>query len=224
DDWRSLPRGITPRAVERATAQPTLVETFEDYDVGETPLEVADKEGAAEAVVTDREPASGTRCLRFVDAAEAAVWKPHWCVERTPASGTVRMHCALKNDLDQPATIGLEFRDWAGGSKLEGRYFIGPSLRFTADGTVQAVTPGAAGWMTVGRYDLGRWLRVEVEFEEGAGKPKTYTLRLTGPDGATATKDGLTFCQPEFEACAWCGFVGIDAKPAVFYVDDIRLE
>jgi len=224
DDWRSLPRGITPRAVERATAQPTLVETFEDYDVGETPLEVADKEGAAEAVVTDREPATGTRCLRFVDAAEAAVWNPHWAVERTPASGTVRMQCALKNDLEQPATIGLEFRDWAGGSKLEGRYFIGPSLRFTADGTVQAATPGAASWMTVGRYDLGRWLRVEVEFEEGAGKPKTYTLRLTGPDGATATREGLPFSQPEFDACTWCGFVGIDAQPAVFYVDDIRLE
>jgi len=97
-------------------------------------------------------------------------------------------------------------------------------LRFNPDGSVQAAGLGAAGWMTVGRYDLGRWLRVEVEFEEGAGKPKTYTLRLTGPDGATATRDGLPFFQPEFDARAWCGFVGIDAKPAVFYVDDIRLE
>ena len=183
-----------------------------------------DKEGAAEAVVTDREPATGTRCLRFVDAAEAAVWKPHRCVQRTPASGTVRMHCALKNDLDQPATIGLEFRDWAGGSKLGGRFFTGPFLRFIPDGSVQAATPGAAGWMTVGRYDLGRWLRVEVEFEEGAGKPKMYTLRLTGPDGATTSKEGLPFYQPEFEVCAWCGFNGLDAKPAVFYVDAIRLE
>ncbi|MFN6189324.1 MAG: hypothetical protein ACK48S_00175, partial [Planctomycetia bacterium] len=58
---------------------------------------------------------------------------------------------------------------------------------------VQAAGPGAAGWMTVGRYDLGRWLRVEVEFAEGADKPKTYALRLTGPDGATTAKEGLPF-------------------------------
>jgi len=97
-------------------------------------------------------------------------------------------------------------------------------LRFNPDGSVQVAGPGAAGWMTVGRYDLGRWLRVEVEFEEGDAKPKTYALRLTGPDGATTAKEGLPFLQPEFQGCTWCGFVGIDAKPAVFYVDDIRLE
>lgn len=27
-----------------------------------------------------------------------------------------------------------------------------------------------------------------------------------------------------FQVCTWCGLAGIDAKPAVFYVDDIRLE
>jgi hypothetical protein len=65
---------------------------------------------------------------------------------------------------------------------------------------------------------------VEVEFEEGAAKPKTYTLRLTGTDGATTTKDGLPFRHPAFQLCTWCGFVGLDTKPAVFFVDDIELQ
>ena len=65
---------------------------------------------------------------------------------------------------------------------------------------------------------------MEVEFEEGAAKPKTYTLRLSGTDGSTATKGGLPFRNPAFQLCTWCGFVGLDTKPAVFFVDDIELQ
>ena len=228
DAWRSLPRGIQHRAVERAAAPPPpkmFAEGFEDYDVGESPPGAVGKEGTAEATVTDREPASGQRCLRFVDAADVTAWKPHWYVQRVPGTGKVRMRCFLKNDSSQPATIGLEFRDWFGGSQPGDRYLTGPYVRFHPDGTVQADGgPGRAGWITVGRYDLGRWLRVEVEFEEGEAKPKTYTLRLTTADGSTTTKEGLPFRSPAFKLCTWCGFVGLDTKPAVFYVDDFHLE
>ena len=65
---------------------------------------------------------------------------------------------------------------------------------------------------------------MEVEFEEGESKPKTYTLRLNGADGATIAKENLPFRSPAFQLCTWCGFAGQDTKPAVFYVDDIRLE
>jgi hypothetical protein len=226
--WRALPRNIVHRAVERAASPPpqkVFIEDFEDYDVGESPSGAVSKEGGAEAVVTDWEPASGQRCLRFVDAAGVTAWKPHWCVQRTPGGGDVRMQCFLKNDAAQPATIGLEFRDWFGGSQAGDRYLTGPYVVFQPDGTVQADGgPGQASWITVGRYDLGRWLRVEVEFEEGEAKPKTYTLRLTGADGSTTTKEDLPFRNSTFQLCTWCGFVGLDTKPAVFYADDIHLE
>mgnify|MGYP003872972005 CR=1 FL=1 len=227
ESWRGLPRGVTHRTVERAAAsalRKEFVEGFEDYDVGEAPPGAVAKEGQAEAAVTDREPASGQRCLRFVDAAGVTDWKPHWYVQRTPGAGKVRMRCFLKNDAAQPATIGLEFRDWFGGSQPGDRYATGPYLRFLPDGVVQACTgPSQAGWVPVGRYELGRWLGVEVEFEEGEGKPKTCTLRLIAADGTT-TKEGLPFCNPAFKLCTWCGFVGLDTKPAVFYVDDVHLE
>jgi hypothetical protein len=226
--WRALARGVTHRTVERVVSPPpqkVFTEGFEDYDVGESPSTATGKEGGAEVTVTDRAPASGQRCLRFVDAAGVTAWKPHWCVQRTPSTGKVLMRCFLKNDADQPATIGLEFRDWFGGSNPGEGYLTGPYLQLRPDGTVQADgRPGQAGGITVGRYDLGRWLRVEVEFMEGEAKPKTYTLRLTGANNSTTTKEGLPFRSPAFKLCTWCGFVGLDTKPAVFYLDDIHLE
>lgn len=219
--WRAMPRRVAHRAVERAASPPpktTFADNFEDYDAGENPPGAVPKEGGAEAAVTDREPASGQRCLRFADAAGATAWKPHWCAQRTAGSGKVRMRCCVKNDAAQPATFDLEFRDWLGGSQPGDRYLTGPHIRFQPDGTVQA------GGAPVGKCKPGEWLRVEVEFEEGDAKPKTYTLRLTSADGSTVAKDGLPFRNPAFKLCTWFGFSGTDTKTAVFYVDDVQLE
>jgi hypothetical protein len=65
---------------------------------------------------------------------------------------------------------------------------------------------------------------VEVEFAEGEAQPKTYTLRLTSADGATVTKTGLPFRDPDFKLCTWFGFSGSDVKAAEFFVDEIQLE
>ena len=225
--WRALPRGVTHRTLERAAPPPQRVflEDFEDYDVSESPAGAVGNEGGAEAVVTDQHPASGQRCLRFTDAAGVTAWKPHWCVQRTPGSGKVQMRCHLKNGAAQPATIGLEFRDWFGGSQPDDRYVSGPYLHFGPDGVVRVEGPGGpAARIDAGRYELDRWVRVEIEFEEGVSKPKTYTLRLTGADGATIAKEDLPFQNPAFQLCTWCGFVGLDTKPAVFFVDDIHLK
>jgi hypothetical protein len=216
-----MPRRVAHRAVERAASPPpktTFADNFEDYDAGENPPGAVPKEGGAEAAVTDREPASGQRCLRFADAAGATAWKPHWCAQRTAGSGKVRMRCCVKNDAAQPATFDLEFRDWLGGSQPGDRYLTGPHIRFQPDGTVQA------GGAPVGKCKPGEWLRVEVEFEEGDAKPKTYTLRLTSAGGSTVAKDGLPFRNPAFKLCTWFGFSGTDTKTAVFYVDDVQLE
>gem|GEM_PF-6516514 len=65
---------------------------------------------------------------------------------------------------------------------------------------------------------------MEVEFDEGEAKPKSYTSRLTMADGAPATKEGLPFRSPHFKLCTWRGFVGLDTKPAAVDVSDIRRE
>ena len=65
---------------------------------------------------------------------------------------------------------------------------------------------------------------MDVQFEEGEGKPKTYTLRFGPLGGALTALTDLPFRSEAFKSCTWCGFAGMDDKRAVFYVDDFRLE
>lgn len=225
--WRDLPRGITHRTVERPPASALdeggpVVEDFEDYDVGECPAKGLPKEGGTGVVVTDESPAQGARCAKFIDAAGATAWKPHWFVDRKAGSGKVRMRCAVKMDAGQPAMIDLEIRDWHGGSRSDGRYLTGPHVRFLPDGTVQA--SGALAWCVIGSCEPGRWSRVEIEFEEGEGKAKTYSVTLAPDGGGAIARDGLPFRDAEFKLCTWCGFSGAEARAGRFFVDDLRLE
>ncbi len=225
--WRDLPRAVTHRAVERPPASALdaggpVAEDFEDYDVGECPANALPGEAGSEVVVTDRSPSRGRRCAKFIDAAGATAWKPHWFVGRVPGSGKVRLRCAVRNDAAQPATIDLELRDWHGGSRRDGKYLTGPHVRFLPDGTVQ--TSGGPGWTVIGRFELGRWLRVELEFEEGEGKGKAYALRVVPEGGEAVERDGLPFRSGDFSLCTWCGFSGAAATPGVFFVDDLIFE
>ena len=195
-------------------------EDLEDYDVGEQPEGAIAPEGGAQVTVTDLLPATGERCMEFTDAPGVTVWKPHWCVWRTPRPGTVRFQCAVRNDPTTPATIELEFRDWdvnAGAA-----YSTGPYIRFLPNGTVSYARGNE--WVPIGQYRIGQWTHVEVEFEQGAGKPKTFTFRLGEQGGPTKATEGLPFRSDAFEECTWVGFAGVDQNTAVFYVDDVRID
>ena len=222
--WRRLPQTVVNRAYEAATAPPEpwpIRDDFEDYAVGEQPDGAVEDEKGARIAVTDREPASGRHCIRFDDAPGATAWKPHWCRLFGRREGRFRMQCSVRNDPAQPATFDLEFRDWTPPALLR----TGPHLRFQPDGTVQVPGgPGQGAWVPVGRFPLGRWLRVEVEFDQGAGKPKTYALRITEPGGTSVVKAALPFRHAAFTRCSWVGFAGMDVKTATFYVDDITVE
>lgn len=223
--WRNLPAGLTHRLVERGLPKNEQVQTmdFEDFEPGETPPDAVAKEGGAFVAVTDEKPASGKRCLRFVDAPDATSWKPHWYVMRTPGTGTVRASCSVRNDPAQPGTIHLEFRDWFGGSRTDDSYATGPFVQFLANGDVQAAA-GAQGWTTLGRVPLGEWARLEVEFPEGQPQGRTWSVRLTSAGGVNVSRTGLPFHSPDFKVCTWFGVSGADKKSALFYLDDFHIE
>jgi len=227
ESWTALPRTVTHRTYEEPP--PPEEETgcveadFDDYDVGERPVGAVAQEGNARVAVTDRDPASGPLCLQFVDAPGVTVWKPHWFARRTPGAGMVRLQCFVKNDPDEPAMFDLEFRDWPPG--VGPKFATGPHVRFFPDGAVKyAANSGQAQWIALGTYELGKWLRVEVEFEEGEAKPKTWKVRFGRPGAAMTTRELLPFRHPAFRVCTWVGFAGMDEKRAAFYVDDLRLE
>lgn len=221
-EWKALPLSITHRTFEAAPppeiAEWLLRDDFEDYDAGEAPTGALPAEGGARVTVTDREAASGRQSMRFEDASDATAWKPHWYAWFEPRDGVLRMQCSVRNDPSQPATFQIEFRDWPQGEP----YRTGPHLRFLPDGTVQ--TAAGSHWNEVGKIVPDQWTRVEIQFEQGAGKPKTYSLRLAGPSEEIAKKDGLSFQSGDFARCSWLGIMGVDTKAAAFSVDDLKLE
>ena len=217
--WTQLPAGLAHRTYEEAPPGP-IVEDFEYYEPGEEPAGAVTATETTSVTVIDDNPASGVRCARFVDGSDPEAWRPHWWIRRKPGEGTVRMACSVRNDPDQPATFGFEFRDWP---KMGGAtYATGPHLRFMPDGTLQAVDGPA--WRVIGRCDLGEWVRVEVTFQEAADAEKTYTVKLDAPAEAGTTTDALSFRHDTFSAANWFGFAGMGNERAAFYVDDFRLE
>ncbi len=223
DEWRRLPDALVHRTYEEAPPVDEggpIVEGFEDYEPGDEPAGAVTATATTSVAVTADSPASGVRCLRFVDGPDVDTWRPHWFARRKPGDGEVRLTCSIRNDADQPATISLEFRDWPGMAGAT--YTTGPHLRLMPDGAIQA-TDGAE-WREIGRHELGEWLRVEVTFREGEGAEGTYTV-THGPVGeAGTTTEGVSFRDEAFSACNWCGFAGMGDEPAAFYVDDFQLE
>ena len=226
--WRDLPKHVTHRRIEAAVAPATnpgaFEDDFEEYEVGATPDGGVAPEGVASVRVTDLDPASGRQCLVFTDGPGVTVWKPHWFCRRTAGSGQVRLSCAVRLDPAQPAQADLEGRDWdmSGGNVT---YATGPLLRFLPDGSVHAAAAGdKGGWLPLARFPLGTWLRVEIDLEEGVGKPKTYVARL-GPLAADLQAwPGLPFRDAAFTGCTWVGFAGLGETAGTFYVDDVRVR
>ena len=158
--------------------------------------------------------------MRFVDAAGVTVWKPHWLVSFDSNRRTrLRIRCSVRNSPDQPATFDVECRDWPRGETLR----TGPHLRFFPDGSAR-IPDDTGGWEQVAVFSLGEWVRIEFEFEQGDGAPKTYALRLSGPETGTVVREALPFRSREFRHCTWFGFAGMDEKTAVFYADDVVIE
>jgi hypothetical protein len=221
-EWKRLPKTFVHRTFETAPPpDPTwpIREDAEEYLVGETPDGAVAPEGDAAVTVTDQNPGHGKLCMRFQDAADVTDWKPHWFKHFNPRPEQLSVHCMLRNDPDQPATVELEFRDWPRGRKLK----TGPHVRFNPDGTVQ-VPDENRDWETVGTYALGQWLSIQMKCPQKPADTQTWTLHITTPDGNATTWQNIPCRDPDFDACNWFGIVGIGTEPAVFTIDDIRLE
>jgi hypothetical protein len=221
DWWTKLPKKTINRKYEKAIAPNAksagvLFRDFEEYEAGDVPDGAVFADGATSVTVTDMKPASGLRCMRFVDGPTADVWKPHWYATRVPGKGKLRVQVSVRNDAANPVSFDLEFRDWPG---IGGKYVSGPQLRFLPNGVVQACEAGQ--WNDIGQYKLGEWLAVRIDLSEGKGRANTYTVKL-GSNG-TPIK-GIKFASDDFINFNWIGLAGMETKPGMFYADDIRVE
>ena len=163
--------------------------------------------GEASILVTDEAAASGRQSLKFTDAPGIPAWQPHWYLTFKPRPGQVTLSCDLMLNRDAPATARLEFRDWP-TKPWKG----GPTVTFGPDGQVQA------GGSRVASIALGEWVHVQIEFQQGQGRPGGFTLRL-----GQQTFDGLAFANGEFVAANWYGFSTLGRDAGSFYLDNFRL-
>ncbi len=218
--WTKLPRKTANRKYEKAIAPNAksagvLFKDFEEYEAGDVPDGAVFADGATSVTVTDMKPASGLRCMRFVDDLTVDVWKPHWYATRVPGKGALHVQVKVRNDAASPVSFDLEFRDWPG---IGGKYVSGPQLRFLPNGVVQACEEGQ--WNDIGRYKIGEWLAVRIDLSEGKGRANTYTVKL-GSNGTPVT--GIKFASDDFINFNWIGLAGMETKPGMFYADDIRV-
>ena len=222
-DWRGLPEGIRHRVVETAEPPPTewpLKHDFEEYDVSERPDGAVEDEGGARITVTDRQAAFGKQGIRFEDASEVTLWKPHWFVSfDSLTNDRLRITCRVRNSSDQPATFDVECRDWPKGEELK----TGPHVRFFPDGSVRVPLAGG-GWRRVATFPLGTWVKVGFGFEQGEKGTGVYELSLAPSEGNSVVKEALPFRSETFKRCTWFGLAGMDEEPAVFFADEIVIE
>ncbi|OGV68834.1 MAG: hypothetical protein A3K19_01755 [Lentisphaerae bacterium RIFOXYB12_FULL_65_16] len=214
--WTDRPKRLTytytgiPSKIEAPPLQ--LDDGFELSLVGAGPESAyisGETKGAAIRVTDEMAAPGGKRSLKFLDAPGLdQIWNPHMYYTPHDRRGVVRESFDLR--LEQGAIVWHEWR--TGGSD----YFVGPSLRISADGKLKA---GDQELLTL---PIGQWVRFELACTIGKQATGRYSLAITVPGQPPKEWNDLA-CHPRFKAIEWVGFVSNATEKAVFYLDNIRL-
>ncbi len=215
-EWVELPRRIKrPAAVfpRRPERKPVLIDDgFERDAVGAT-ADLARTHGeTAEATirVTDEVAATGKHSLKFTDAAGLdQPWNPHLYYSPHLTDGLVRESFDLR--FEPGALIWIEWRD------ASQPYIVGPSMGLDADGQLTARE------QTVMSLPANQWVHFEIVCGLGKHANGTYDLTVTVPGREPKRLEKLP-CDPRFKRLEWLGFVSNATGPAVFYLDNLKLN
>jgi hypothetical protein len=193
---------------------PTLVDDdFEATVAGANP-EAARISGEAKGAsirVTSEMAFSGRHSVKVTDAPGLEFdWEPHFFYQPHLKDCVVveRFHLLLQPE----SRLFTEWRD-------ETIYpdCVGPNLTFSGTGEV-----GASG-RTLGQVPVGVWLTVEVRCQVGKDATGTYSVGITGPDGAEQRWEDIPYMGKAFRRVQWLGFVSIGTVKAETYLDDISV-
>ncbi|MBK9137996.1 MAG: right-handed parallel beta-helix repeat-containing protein [Verrucomicrobia bacterium] len=191
-----------------------LEDGFEETRVGEKPRRamVQGEERGASIRVTEERAASGSRSLKVTDVRELTPsWQPHFYYQPRWDSGIARHSFDLW--LGPRAEVIVEWRDLATFPQN-----IGPSLRFDAQGEVQA------GGRVLTRVPREQWIRVEIEAALTDPPARSFRVALDLPGGERRVFSDLPIPGSHFQELHWLGFISVAAADAVFYLDNLRLS
>ena len=206
----------TPMAARRSAFTP-IAESFESLPVGKPvpPSIGITRVGGRTAVrVTDKLAASGSRCLEFVDRADAPLpFQPYFFARPQRLDrGVGRMAFDLR--LDAKAVVMVELREVENARQFP----VGPSLNLSHTGGLRAF--GKA--KPLASLPAGTWMHVDILFPLDGGEH--YTLKLRERGKAEQVFRNLRYRDKSFWRCGWAGICGIGKADAVFHVDNLTLD
>ena len=216
-EWVALPKQIVREPLELPPVahrgpQP-IDDGFETTGVGEpAAMTVTSGEGSGASIrVTDETAASGSRCLKFTDAAGLKYeWQPHMYYSPRARKGVIRLQYAVR--LEPSALL---INEWRSSSQP---YKVGPSIRINSDGGL------VANGKSLLKVPVGEWVRLEIVTGLGKQATGTYTLTVTAEGQSPQTFDGLTVGSPGWRSLGWLGFISLSPQKTVMYLDDVKLD
>ncbi|HEO71088.1 MAG TPA: right-handed parallel beta-helix repeat-containing protein, partial [Candidatus Hydrogenedentes bacterium] len=207
-----------PKQIERepfsppAPPEPTTInDGFEDTAVGHTPSGAqANEEGAGTIRVTDETAATGTRCLKFMDAPGLErAYNPHLVYNPHLRRGTAVASCALR--LEPGAILYHEWRD------SSSPYRVGPSIWFDAEGNL------SSRGNVLMKVPHSTWFTLQIACGLGRQADGTYDLTVTVGDDEQQCFEALSCGSPAFNRLEWFGFVANAQAAVISYLDDVAL-
>ena len=216
-DWTQLPKEIVRKPLELPPVQhrgpQPIDDGFETTEVGEhaAMAVTSGEEPGASIRVTGETAASGSRCLKFTDAAGLKYdWQPHLIYSPHFRNGIAHLSYAVR--LEKSAILINEWRD------ASQPYRVGPSIRINADG--QLIANGEP-LMSV---PIGEWVRLSIVAGLGKQATGTYGLTVTAPGQSPREFPNLPVGNAAWRSLRWLGFISLAPQKTVLYLDDVKLE
>ena len=222
-EYRHLDEGlppVRPTPILSMTLPPPpppgpIIDDFEPNTRGNGPQkrQIHGTDENARIELTDETAASGTHCVKLVDSPLAKkpfypmlMYKPEYVQGDVTVSFSLRM--------EEGATVTIEGRDYT----TKKPFSTGPVLRVTEDLRL------LAGREEVAALPLSEWVRLELKFAVGGGRPDLYTLQVDLPDAGPVLIEGLTLASETFVQFDWFAFTCSGTRDAAFYVDDVSIN
>jgi len=170
------------------------------------------EENGASIRVTDETAASGSRSLKFVDAAGlGGQWEPFVAYGVEITEGACRSGLDLR--VEPGAEPLIEWRSDPGG------YRRGPYIRVDGEGNLYS-----SGDDPLLEVPHGKWFHLEIACRLGEDADGTYNLTVTLPGEEAKEFDGLECGDPGFDRVEWFGIISDASEESVFYVDNLVLK
>jgi len=163
--------------------------------------------------VTCKTAASGSRCLKFVDRADAPKpFLPYFILRPRGLNRDIG-YFSFDLKLGKDAAAQIELREIENAREFP----VGPSLKFMGDGKLMA----AGRAKPLASVPMDRWIHSDVIFPlDGGGR---YDLKLRIAGEAERVFTDLPYRNQGFWRCGWVGIIGMGQSDAAFYVDNLNI-